>query len=76
MDPRWLLPDPLPEKLPLPGAEMPREEQQEQFLRDMEIDPHKYYPPDADREPIQTWPEEGFTLDPREMLRSRGIEVD
>ena len=76
LDPRWLMPEPLPESLPLPGGQMDRTEQQEQYVRDMEIDPHLYYPPDVDREPVQKWPEEGFTIDPREMLRSRGIEVD
>jgi ribonuclease Z len=76
LDPRWLMPAPLPEEVELPRPELPREEQQQQFLRDMEIDPHKYYPPDADRPPVQTWPEEGFSIHPREMLEARGIEVD
>jgi ribonuclease Z len=76
LDPRWLMPKPLPEKMELPRPELPREEQQEQFLRDMEIDPHKYYPPDADRPPVQVWPDEGFFIDPRKMLRARGIDPD
>ena len=42
----------------------------------LEIDPHKYYPPDVDREPVQSWPDEGFKIDPRDMLRSRGIDPD
>ena len=53
---------------------MPREVQQEQFLRDLEIDPKKYYPPDAYRKPVQKWP--GVVLNPREMLKARGIKVD
>ena len=76
LDPRWLMPQPFPESMDLPRPEMPRETQQEQFLRDMEIDPHEYYPPDVDREIVQNWPDEGFSVDPREMLRSRGIEPD
>ena len=78
LDPRWVLPPgmPLPEEIELPRPALPREEQQEQFLRDMEIDPHKYYPPDADRPPVQTWPEEGFKINPREMLEARGIDPD
>ena len=59
-----------------PQDQKPREQQQEQFLRDMEIDPHLYYPPDADRPPIQVWPDEGFKIDPRKMLAARGIDVD
>jgi ribonuclease Z len=78
LDPRWLVPKgaSLPDKIELPRPRIPREEQQEQFLRDMEIDPHLYYPDDADREPIQTWPEEGFFLEPKKMLKARGIDVD
>jgi hypothetical protein len=53
---------------------MPREVQQEQFIRDLEIDPKKYYPSDAYRKPVQKWP--GVTLNPREMLKAKGIEID
>jgi hypothetical protein len=53
---------------------MPREVQQEQFLRDLEIDPKLYYPPHAYRKPTQQWP--GVVLNPREMLKARGIEID
>ena len=76
MDPRWFVPPggELPERIEFPTPTMPREVQQEQFVRDLEIDPRKYYPPDAYREPVQQWP--GVVLNPREMLRARGIEVD
>jgi ribonuclease Z len=78
LDPRWVVPKgaKLPEKITLPQPKMPREEQQEQYVCDMEIDPHKYYPADADREPVQKWPEEGMTIEPRKMLKARGIELD
>ena len=78
MDPRMMLPpgQPLPDKIEIPRPKMPREEQQEQFLRDMEIDPHLYYPDDAYRPPTQTWPEEGWFLEPKKMLEARGIDVD
>ena len=76
LDPRWMMPPPLPDEMEIPRGEMPREEQQEQFLRDMEIDPHKYYPEDADRPPLQTWPEDGIKINPREMLAARGIDID
>jgi len=78
MDPRVMLPPgvPLPDKMEIPRPTMPREEQQEQFLRDMEIDPDLYYPDDAARPPTQTWPEEGFFLEPKKMLKARGIDVD
>ena len=76
MDPRWFVKpgEKLPEKIEFPTPRLPREKQQEQFLRDLEIDPKKYYPPDAYRKPTQKWP--GVTLNPREMLKARGIKVD
>jgi ribonuclease Z len=76
MDPRWFL-EPgqkLPEKIDFPTPRFPREEQQEQFLRDLEIDPKLYYPPDVYRKPVQKWP--GISINPREMLEARGIKVD
>ena len=57
-----------------PTPRNPRENQQEQFVRDLEIDPKLYYPPHAYRKPTQTWP--GVTINPREMLKARGIEID
>ncbi len=76
MDPRWFVPSgqKLPETIDFPTPRMPREVQQEQFVRDLEIDPKKYYPADAYRKPVQQWP--GVTLNPREMLKARGIEID
>lgn len=43
---------PLPDEVPVPQPKNMREEQQEQYNRDMEIDPEKYYPPDVYREPL------------------------
>jgi len=76
MDPRWFVPpgEELPEEIEFPLPTMPREAQQEQWLRDLEIDPKKYYPADAYREQVTTWP--GITMNPREMLKARGIDVD
>ena len=77
LDPRMMFPPgQLPDELELPRPQIPREEQQEQFLRDMEIDPALYYPPDVARPPIQTWPEDGYVLEPKKMLAARGIKVD
>ncbi len=76
MDPRWFVKpgEKLPEKIEFPTPRLPREMQQAQFLRDLEIDPKLYYPPGAYRKPVQKWP--GVTLNPREMLKARGIDVD
>jgi hypothetical protein len=52
---------------------MPREVQQEQYTRDMEIDPAKYYPPDVYREPMKQLPEDlAFSKDDLEgMIAAR-----
>ena len=38
----------------VPQPRLPREKQQEQLTRDLEIDPKAYYPPDVYREPKTT----------------------
>jgi hypothetical protein len=43
---------------------------QEQTVRDREIDPKKYYPPDVYREPQRNFPK-GFTIDVRAILRKK-----
>ena len=70
LDPRWLMPPPLPEELELPRPEMPREEQQEQLTRDLEIDPGKYYPEDVERPPL-TKLEDPLTINLKAMLAAR-----
>jgi ribonuclease Z len=77
LDPRLMFPpDQLPDKLRLPAPARPREMQQEQFLRDMEIDPHSYYPEDADRFISNVWPEEGVEIDVATLLKAKGVDVD
>ncbi len=79
MDPRWFMPPgtpiaDLPETMSMPTPRIPREDQQEQWVRDLEIDPDLYWPPDAKRPLTQKWP--SLTLNPREMLKARGIDID
>ncbi len=76
MDPRWFIPEgaPIPDEIVMPPAKLPRSQQQEQFIRDLEIDPALYYPKEVFRKPPLDWP--GLTLNPREMLRARGIDPD
>ena len=77
MDPRAMFPPgQLPDKLRLPDPVRPREMQQEQFLRDMELDPEDFYPPDADRDISTQWPEEGVEMDVETLLRAKGVEPD
>jgi ribonuclease Z len=54
-NPTLLFGDPLPLATGMgivPQPKIPREDQQEQKTRDLEIDPHKYYPPSVYREQI------------------------
>jgi ribonuclease Z len=62
----------LPEELEIPRPKLPRERQQQQFLRDMEVDPHLFYPEDADRELMQTWPQEGVKIKTQDLIDARG----
>src|SRR5208283_1761259 len=76
-NPTMLFGDPLPiatGKGVVPQPRLPREKQQEQLTRDLEIDPKKYYPPDVYREPLTKLsdPEE---VDLLEMVQVLGIDV-
>jgi len=64
---------PMPDKVVLPQPRIPREDQQEQYTRDLEIDPEKYYPPDVYREPLTKLPEDlAFTKEDLEgMIAAR-----
>lgn len=46
----------MPEELEVPEPRLLREEQQEQYTRDTEIDPQKYYPEDVARPPLTKLP--------------------
>ena len=62
----------MPEEIEIPRPKLPREKQQQQFLRDMEIDPHTFYPEDADRELMRTWPKEGVKVKVQDLIEARG----
>lgn len=58
---------PPPKEFPFPDPRRSREDQQEQYTRDNEIDPREYYPPDVYREPMTEWPK-GYSIDLEKML--------
>jgi len=62
-----MLGEPLPTDFPVPQPRMPREVQQEQYTRDIEIDPQKYMPEDVYREPLVKLPDP-MTLNIDEMV--------
>jgi len=76
-NPTILFGDPLPiatGKGIVPQPRFPREQQQEQLTRDLEIDPKTYYPPDVYREPLTKLanPEE---VDLLAMAKVMGIDL-
>jgi ribonuclease Z len=77
LDPRLIFPPAeMPEKMQMPKPTRPREMQQQQFLRDMELDPDSYYPDDTNREISDVWPAEGVELDIATLLKAKGVDVD
>jgi ribonuclease Z len=76
-NPTLLFGDPLPLNTGqgvVPQPRLAREEQQEQLTRDLEIDPHKYYPPDVYRQPLTKLPNPQL-VDLMEMAKVMGIDV-
>ena len=78
LDPRVMFPpgSPMPEKLRMPDPTRPREVQQEQFLRDMELDGPDFYPPDQDRKIERVWPDDGIEMDVATLLKAKGVDLD
>jgi ribonuclease BN (tRNA processing enzyme) len=75
--PTLLFGDPLPLNTGqgvVPQPRLPREQQQEQLTRDLEIDPHKYYPPDVYRQPLTKLPDPQL-VDLMEMAKVMGIDI-
>jgi ribonuclease Z len=64
----------VPEELELPRPKLPREDQQEQLTRDLEIDPSLYYPDDVKRAPLTKLPDP-LTMPIKEMMRRMGYDV-
>ncbi len=62
---------PMPKEFEVPQPRMPREEQQEQYTRDIEIDPKKYLPEDVYRDPLVKLPDP-MKLDLEAMAKARG----
>lgn len=55
-------------KIHFPTPQNTRETIQDQYVRDQEIDPAKYYPPDVKRDLVTGFPKE-LVLDPAEFMR-------
>ena len=62
----------MPEYIQIPPPRLPREEQQDAYLRDRELDPALYYPDDVQRPLTQHYDEETFRLDIQALIDARG----
>ena len=60
----------LPEIIHMPGPRLPREDQQDAYLRDIEIDPAKYMPPDVARDLILELPPDGIDIPLKAMTQT------
>ncbi len=76
-NPTLLFGDPLPLQTGqgvVPQPRLPREMQQEELTRQLEIDPHLYYPPNVYRQPLTKLPNPQ-TVDLVEMAKVMGIDI-
>jgi ribonuclease Z len=63
--------EPVPKEFTVPQPRRTREEQQEQYTRDTEIDPKKYIPEDVYREPLVKLPDP-MVIDLEAMMKAGG----
>lgn len=65
----------VPEFVEVPAPRLPREEQQDPYFREIEIDPEKYMPPDVARDLVLALPP-GIKIPLRQMLEQAGVSID
>jgi ribonuclease Z len=63
----------LPENFTFPNPRMTREEQQDKRWRELEVDPHKYYPKEVYREPFTKWPKD-YTVRTADFIKTHPEE--
>jgi ribonuclease Z len=59
--------EPLPATFAFPNPRLTREDQQDKRWRDLEVDPHLYYPKEVYREQISSWPKD-YSIDVAKIL--------
>ena len=60
----------LPDTFVFPNPRMTREEQQDKRWRELEVDPHVYYPKEVYGEPLTQWPKD-YTIDVAAILGTK-----
>jgi len=61
----------IPDEIPIPKPRLPREEQQDAYLRDRELDPNLYFPSDVNRDLVQHYNADTFKLDVKAIIASQ-----
>jgi len=61
----------IPDEIQIPKPRLPREEQQDAYLRERELDPNVYFPPDVNRELVQHYSEDTFKLDVKAIIAAQ-----
>jgi hypothetical protein len=62
----------IPDFIDVPAPRLPREDQQDPYFREIEIDPEKYMPPDVARDLVLSLPE-GIKIPLKQMLEQAGL---
>ena len=70
-----MFPGKVPDKLVVPQPRIPREEQQEKYTRDNEVDPKKYLPEDVYRDPLIKL-DDPMELDLKQMMGTQSKKKD
>ena len=58
---------PMPKEISFPEVRLPREKQQDEYVRQMEVDPAKYMPKDVQRDLVTTFPP--LTINVEDMMK-------
>jgi ribonuclease Z len=65
----------VPEFVDVPAPRRPREEQQDPYFREIEIDPEKYMPPDVARDLVLSLPPD-IRIPLKQMLEQAGVSLE
>ena len=67
---------PVPKEVSFPVPKLPREKQQDPYVRQMELDPAKYTPKDVQRELVTTMPPITIDLEAMKKMQQQKHEGD
>jgi len=65
----------IPDFIDVPAPRLPREDQQDPYFREIEIEPDKYMPPDGARDLVLALPP-AIQIPLSQMLEQAGVSLD